>query len=233
MRVGDKEGFDRYRGTYRQEVEESIAFSGADLDYFTQAKVRVLLELASGLGEPSELAFLDIGCGPGETDRFLEGRIGRLCGVDQSIGMVEEARRANPWAEYAHSPEGSPLPYANGSFDVCFAICVLHHVPVALRLEFVREMVRVCRPGGLVAVFEHNPRNPLTRRAVRGCEFDRDAVLLGRREAMGLLLAAGLPDVRARYIEFFPRESRLLSAIERRLGRLPLGAQYAVFAQRP
>ena len=29
-------------------------------------------------------------------------------------------------------------------------------------------MSRVTRPGGIVAIFEHNPWNPLTRKAVRG-----------------------------------------------------------------
>ena len=92
-------------------------------------------------------------------------------------------------------------------------------------------MIRACRPGGLVVLFEHNPFNPLTRRAVHGCEFDRDAKLLSRRRASSLLADTGLRP-RGRYIEFFPRESRLLRGIEGRLGWLPLGAQYAVFAQR-
>ena len=93
-------------------------------------------------------------------------------------------------------------------------------------------MVRVCRPGGLIVLFEHNPFNPLTRRAVHGCEFDKDAELLSRRRASRLLADAGISAPRGRYIEFFTRESRLLRGIEARLGWLPLGAQYAVFAKR-
>jgi hypothetical protein len=84
----------------------------------------------------------------------------------------------------------------------------------------------------MIALFEHNPLNPLTRKAVRGCKFDRDAELLGRRETARLLTEAGLFP-RRRYIEFFPRESGLLRRIEVRLGWLPLGAQYVVFAHRP
>ena len=69
-------------------------------------------------------------------------------------------------------------------------------------------MRRVCRPGGLIVLFEHNPWNPLTRRAVRGCEFDRDAELLSRREASRLLSEAGVEDRRGRYILFFTAELR-------------------------
>lgn len=225
--------FDRYSDSYREAVEESIAFAGADLDVYTRAKTEELLALAGCVGPPDRLAFLDVGCGIGDTDRFLEGRVGRLAGVDVAPKMLESARARNPWAEYRDYDAGEPIPFADESFDVCFAVCVFHHIPRDQRARLVGEMRRVCRPGGLVAIFEHNPLNPLTRRAVSGCEFDRDAELLSRRTAIELLSTAGLPSPEGRYIVFFPRESRLLRAIERRLGWLPLGAQYAAFAQRP
>jgi hypothetical protein len=90
----------------------------------------------------------------------------------------------------------------------------------------------VTRSGGLVAIFEHNPWNPLTRRAVAGCEFDEDVVLLTRREGGRLLRGSGLAAVEGSYILFFTRESTLLSRIERRLARIPLGAQYVVSGRR-
>jgi SAM-dependent methyltransferase len=153
--------------------------------------------------------------------------------VDVAPTMLERARALNPWAQYRDFAEGSPIPFADETFDVCFAVCVLHHVSREQRVGLVGEMSRVCRRGGLVALFEHNPLNPLTRRAVSGCQFDRDAELLSRREALRLLRAAGLPRPEGRYIVFFPRDAGLLRAVERRLGWLPLGAQYAAFAQRP
>jgi SAM-dependent methyltransferase len=225
--------FDHYSDDYREAVEGSIAFAGAELDFFVAAKADALVELVDDrIAPPDQLAFLDVGCGPGETDRFLEGRVGRLGGVDVAPRMVDEARRRNPWAEYRAYEEGERLPYEDASFDVSFAVCVFHHVDRGQRLALVREMSRVTRPGGLVALFEHNPLNPLTRRAVRGCEFDRDAELITRRGASRLMRDAGLrPD--GRYIVFFTRESGLLRGVERRLGWLPLGAQYVVFAQRP
>ncbi len=225
--------FDAYRDRYRDEVERSIAFAHADLDLFTRAKARALLGLASELGDPERLSFADIGCGPGETDRFLKGRVGPLAGADIAPELLERAREANPWAEYRDFRAGEALPFEAESFDVSFAVCVLHHVAPAQRASLVAEMARVTRPGGIVAVFEHNPWNPLTRRAVAGCEFDADAVLLRRREAAGLLRGAGLDAVGGRYILFFPRESALLERIERGLGWLPLGAQYVACGRRP
>ena len=86
---------------------------------------------------------LDIGCGPGETDRMLERRVARLAGVDTSAAMVEAARKRNPWAEYRISEGGAPLPFSDGAFDLTFAICVLHHVEPPQRPALVSRG----RPG--------------------------------------------------------------------------------------
>lgn len=225
--------FDSYSHSYRNAVEEAIAFSRTDLDFFTLAKVRELLRLATlRVGDPRRLSFIDIGCGPGETDRFLEGSVGSLTGLDISPRMVEVARERNPWATYLETDADGALPVGAGQFDVCFTVCVLHHVAGPERAGLLAEMARVTRPGGVVAIFEHNPWNPLTRRAVAGCEFDRDAVLLTRRESERLLSGAGLLGVEGSYIIYFTRDSVPLQRIERLLGALPLGAQYVVSARR-
>jgi SAM-dependent methyltransferase len=225
--------FDQYRESYREAVERSIRFSGADLDVFTRAKARELLDVtARRLGDPRRLSFLDVGCGPGETDRWLEGHVKALTGVDVSREMIEVARKRNPSVVYRPAGADCDLPFPAGCFDVCFAICVLHHVARPRRARLVAEMARVTRPGGVVAIFEHNPWNPLTRKAVAGCEFDRDAVLVTRREAERLLRGSGMADVEGSYIVFFTRESPRLQRIERLLGPVPLGAQYVVSGRR-
>ena len=89
--------FDVSSDGYRDAVEESISFVGADLDFFTQAKADALLELVRHrIGEPTRASFLDVGCGPGETDRLLKGRVGRLAGVDVAPGMVDCGRPSGP-----------------------------------------------------------------------------------------------------------------------------------------
>jgi len=226
--------FDDYVSSYSEAVDRSIGFAGADHELYTAIKARSLLALADHfLGDPGQLEALDVGCGPGETDRLLEGGFGRLVGVDVAAGMVEVAARRNPWAEYASYGEDEPLPFAAGSFDLAFSICVLHHVSEAERERFAAELARVVRPGGLVAIFEHNPWNPLTRKAVRDCVFDVGVTLASRRRVMRLLRERGLEVVDAPYIVFFPREGRALRRIERAISRLPLGAQHYVAARKP
>jgi hypothetical protein len=89
-------------------------------------------------------------------------------------------------------------------------------------------MARVTRPGGLAIILEHNPLNPATRFAVSRCAFDEDAVLMRMSESRALLADAGLRERERAYILFFP----FRNTIERRLGRLPMGAQYYVAGSR-
>ena len=225
--------FDRYSDTYRDAVEESIAFAGGDTARYVGAKARMLVELARRhLGTPDELAVLDVGCGPGETDSFLEGAFGSLHGVDLSAPMIERAAERNPWASYSAYGAGDRLPYEDGAFDLSFSICVFHHVPRPERPALLREMRRVTRPGGVVAIFEHNPWNPLTRKAVHDCPFDEGVQLLSRPEARRLLQGALLERIESPFIVFFPRTGDRRERIERRLGWLPLGAQYYVAGRR-
>jgi SAM-dependent methyltransferase len=225
--------FDAYADAYREAVQGSIDFCGQDLDQFTRRKADHLVDLAARrLGEPERLRVLDVGCGVGETDRFLAGRFGELHGVDMAPGAVERAVRRNPSVRY-RSYEGRRLPYEGGSFDLAFAICVMHHVPPPDRADFAAELARVVRPGGVVAIFEHNPLNPLTRVAVSRCEFDADAALLTRRSAGRLLRDAGLRRAEERYIIFLPFQRRRTRVLERALARVPAGAQYYVAAAAP
>jgi hypothetical protein len=108
---------------------------------------------------------------------------------------------------------------------------LLHHVAPTARAACLQELARVVRGGGLAVIFEHNPLNPLTRLAVRQCEFDEDAVLLSRRETVGRMRDSGFVIVEARYILVAPWRDRLTSALERRLSNVPLGAQYYVAAR--
>ena len=116
------------------------------------------------------------------------------------------------------------------TLDFAFSICVMHHVPPANWSNFVREMRRVLRPGGLALVFEHKPRNPMTMRAVNRCPFDRDAVLFQSKETEWLFRGAGCDRVRSRFILPVPAVNSLLRRVDRLFSGLPFGGQYYVMA---
>jgi 2-polyprenyl-3-methyl-5-hydroxy-6-metoxy-1,4-benzoquinol methylase len=103
------------------------------------------------------LDVLDVGCGPGTITVDLAQRVapGRVVGLDVSAAPLDEARalaeREGVAVTFAVG-DVYALEAADDSFDVVHAHQVLQHLtdPVAA----LREMARVCRPGGLVAVRE-------------------------------------------------------------------------------
>ncbi|WP_182111565.1 MULTISPECIES: methyltransferase domain-containing protein [unclassified Actinotalea] len=97
---------------------------------------------------------LDVGCGPGTVTIDLARRVapGRVVGVDTSAAVIELAREAAgdlPNVEF-RTGDAMALPFDDDAFDVVHAHQVLQHLsdPVSA----LREMRRVTRPGGVVAV---------------------------------------------------------------------------------
>jgi ubiquinone/menaquinone biosynthesis C-methylase UbiE len=228
----DKVSFDDYVQTYKKEVQDSIDFIGQDADFFIELKAKVLIKIAEkNFDSLNNIKVLDIGCGVGLTDRHLTSEIKNLYGVDVSSGAVENANKRNPNVKYTDY-EGERLPFEDNFFDLAFAINVMHHVEPAKWENFVSEMKRVIKPGGIMVVFEHNPLNPLTRRAVNHCEFDRDAVLLGSGKLKSLFDTADVKISESGYIIFFPFKSKFFRSVENVLGWLPFGAQHFIVGKK-
>jgi len=218
--------FNESKAVYRERIEETLAFSGKGLDHFTRVKARYLRDIARQelphLGHPR---LLDVGCGHGYIHPDLIRHGFDIVGVEVAGDVLPLAREANPQASYL-AFDGKVLPFADGSFDVVCAICVMHHVPPDRWLGLAKEMRRILRAGGIAAIFEHNPYNPATRYVVARSEFDDDAVLLSSPTLRKLLRDAGFSGVKARNILFTPFEGSVFDALDRRLGWLPIGAQH-------
>ena len=224
--------FDTYAAEYEAAVDQSVSFTGRNAAFFAERKVDILETIVSpAIGSLGTLSVLDVGCGTGTTDRVLMPRVGSLYGVDISEEMLAKARVNVPTAAYSWY-DGEKLPFTDETFDAAVAICVLHHVPISNRFKFVSEMVRVVRTGGVVAIFEHNPMNPLTRRAVNTCELDADAVLLPSKEALELLHEAAESKPSLRHFLFSPLGGTAGRALDNGLQRIPFGGQYAAWVQR-
>lgn len=220
--------FDDYVETYKHEIQSSIDFAGQDVDFYIELKAELLLKLAKKhLGDTGTIKALDIGSGVGLVDKFLHRKIPNLYGIDVEQGVVDKAKVNNPGIDY-RIYNGTQIPFDDNTFDLTFAINVMHHVPPAHWENFTKEMYRVLKPGGIAAVFEHNPVNPLTRKVVRECEFDRDAVLLKHGKIESLFQSAGLEIFDDAYIIFFPFKAGIFRSIEGLMGWLPLGAQQYV-----
>jgi ubiquinone/menaquinone biosynthesis C-methylase UbiE len=223
--------FDTYATGYEDAVDRSVSFTGRNSAFYARRKVELLEDLVRpNLGSLQGLSLLDVGCGTGTTDQFLSPRVRSLHGVDISEEMLAKARRNVPKAAFSWY-DGEKLPFPDGTFDVVIAMCVLQYVPMSKRFKVISEMVRVAQPEGVVAIFEHNPFNPLTRRAVNTCELDRGAILLAPRETAELLKESADVEPRLRHYLFSPLGGAIGCSLDRQLQRIPLGGQYVAWAQ--
>ncbi len=97
---------------------------------------------------------LDVGCGPGTITNDLAaavGPAGSVLGVDSAPTVIEIARAGNTATNVCFAVQDiGDLGLETGAYDIVHAHQVLQHLtdPVAA----LREMARVTRPGGLVAV---------------------------------------------------------------------------------
>lgn len=93
-----------------------------------------------------DMTLLDVGCGPGTITAGLAERVAKVTAIDQSAEVL--AQLDLPGVQVAVG-DAHALDFPDDSFDVVHAHQVLQHVadPVAA----LREMRRVCRPGGIVA----------------------------------------------------------------------------------
>jgi len=149
---------------------------------------------------------LDVGCGPGTITVDLAARVapGRVLGIDASREVIAQAQASADGAASFAVGDVYALDLPDRTFDVVHAHQVLQHLtdPVAA----LREMHRVLRPGGVLAVrdsdyaaFAWAPADPLldhwmelyhevTRR--NGAEADAGRYLLGWVQSAGYVDAA-------------------------------------------
>ena len=100
---------------------------------------------------------LDVGCGSG-LDSLVAARLvgssGRVVGVDLSPEMLEPARRAaamwTPPIVGFQEADAERLPFEDAAFDVVISNGALNLVPD--KDAAFREIARVLRPGGVLAV---------------------------------------------------------------------------------
>lgn len=190
------------------QLAQAIGYSGAELSTMPEGA-----NMGLSCGNPTAIAalrpgevVLDLGAGGG-FDCFVAGpkvgSAGRVIGVDMTPDMLSKARR-NVDAYRAQTGldnvefrlgEIESLPVADASVDVVISNCVLNLSPDKPRVW--REIARVLKPGGRVAVSDLALLRPLPAsvkadvEALVGCVAG--AVLV--EETRSMAASAGLSDV--------------------------------------
>jgi SAM-dependent methyltransferase len=223
--------FDLLADEYCDQHRANIAITGEGPEYFAEYKIS---DLAEFVGEGKRANIFDFGCGIGNSLPFFRKHFANSklhCG-DVSPRSIEIARARYPGDEkYLIIDKGIPLP--TSSQDIVFSACVFHHISHQEHHYWLEELRRVTRPGGILAIYEHNPLNPLTVRAVNTCPLDVNACLIRGGKMRSRARASGWEFARIDYKLFFPAALKSLRPMEGHLGWLGLGAQYRLTAAKP
>lgn len=218
--------FDQYAGQYEAILAAQTNFFDRDSNYFARYKIELLKQMVGPVG-----AVLDFGCGIGRSMPHLRELFpdADIVGCDPSADSLANARSQNPSCRFVTNDELDP----DCKFDLVIASCVFHHIPPENRQMAMRFCYSRLREGGHFVIFEHNPINPVTRRLVKQCPFDADAVLLTMRETIDRMRNAHFKVDESNYCLFFPKPLAALRSLEKYLGWLPMGGQYFVCASGP
>lgn len=99
-------------------------------------------------------AALDFGCGLGRLSFALSRHFSRVVGVDASEVMISRAsalRRESERITFVRIGVGLEG-FRDGEFDFVYSLITLQHMPPSLASHSVGELLRVCRPGGIVCL---------------------------------------------------------------------------------
>ncbi len=229
----DQVEFDRFADEYYEQHRENIAVTGESPEYFAEYKIKKLKQIVDR-GNIAVSRICDFGSGIGNSIPFFRAHFpdASLTSADVSERSLALSKERYPDFKNYLLIKDDRVPSEPDAFDIVFSACVFHHIAQEEHAQWLRELHRITRQGGLIAIFEHNPLNPLTVHAVNTCAFDVNAKLIFARDLARRLDDAGWASPQIQYNLFFPRRLSLLRPLENRLGWLPLGAQYAAFARK-
>lgn len=124
------------------------------VDYMTQTIHRRFVN------KVEQLRVLDFGCGSGLSSRLIIDSLGNvnLKGFDASENAVKNAFKNGVDARFA--PPGNAMPFADESFDVVFAVFVMHF---SIEKPSLDEIYRVLTQPGILVYNYYKQEPPLLR----------------------------------------------------------------------
>ena len=234
--VDEEEKMNLTHAEYKAQVGKDARLFGEDYDYFAESKVQKIQRFYDDimLYVPNPINVLEIGCGTGGILDHLEhlSYTTTYLGVDISEHAIAQARIRAGVGMTFKVVRSTDIPVEDATMDLVIMSMVIHHVQPEYRMRILFEVYRVLKRGGVLAVFEHNPINPVTRWVVKHSPLDEGVSLIDRKQMSFLIHGAGLHIARQEYMTFFPKFLSSLRFLEPRLTECPLGAQYFIGAMK-
>lgn len=169
----------------------------ASLDEFHVRGRAATLELVQAAQLAADQHVLDVGSGLGGASRCIAEQVGcRVTGIDLSPEYCEIANLLAQRVGLSHlvtyrTANALDLPFSDGTFDVVWTQHVAMNIPD--KKSLYREIVRVLRPGGTLAIYDilAGPVGPL-RYPVPWARTPADSFLVSPDQLRQLLSDAGV-----------------------------------------
>ncbi len=192
--------------------KQAIPFSTAK----TIADEKALQLLIDSVGAGPDDMLLDVACGGGNVVCAFARIVRHATGIDMTPAMLDRARAIAREKSLTNvswdQGQATALPYADGAFTIVVTRFSFHHFIEPLAV--LKEMMRVCAPGGRVLVADMHTSTD----SAKGAEFNRLELLrdpshvraLPLAELKALFPAAGLPAARIAFYELRDEVENLL-----------------------
>lgn len=233
-----KTEFDNFADDYDTLLQKSISASGYEAAFFDEHKIKTLFSDYNRDVATSNrnIQIMNFGCGTGKSEKYINKFFTdcHICSVDVSEKSIDVAKARNKEfrnIEFLKFDKVEELSLLNKKFDIIFVANVFHHIPEELHRTTLKTLRSLLSPRGYLYVFEHNPKNPLTRKVFETCEFDVGCKMIKPSLFIQMCSDAGYVKIIRNYVLFFPKFLSFLAPFERLLNWCPFGAQYYIKAK--
>lgn len=107
--------------------------------------------------QDDNIAVLEWGCGPARVIRHVREMFpsARVCGTDYNRLSIQWAKENIPNIEFSLNELNPPLSFPDQTFDFIYVISVFTHLSESVGKSWMREMMRILKPGGVILFTTH------------------------------------------------------------------------------
>ncbi|MGZ4358016.1 MAG: class I SAM-dependent methyltransferase [Gaiellaceae bacterium] len=127
----------------------------ADGDWFLRSGKAAYDTVVSHVPVDASDAVLDFGCGCGRVLRYWRDHTGPVAGCDRDDAAVAWCAHNLLFTRVERNSLAPPLPFAEATFDLVYALSVFTHLTEELQTAWRDELRRVLRPGGRLFATTH------------------------------------------------------------------------------